>query len=167
MNKNQNNIKSGLNIPRDVLKESGMDRGNVNCISASGLVVLVPEKLNALETLRTAELLRTIGMDMLDAVEAHCAPCVNCAEKCPYSGEDLGRIRVPDDILEKAGIPKGAKLCAEVDKEDNSIRVMERDCGSDITDVPRPILELIRRDGTCLNLLDLLIQLGEVVYDGD
>lgn len=84
-------------------------------------------------------------------------------ELCQGLLDGSGDIRVPDYLLEEAGIPKGTKLEAFSDDE-GEIVVVAADVQQDITDVPPAIVAILAKSGVCLAELDELIMLEEIVY---
>ncbi|MCC7570912.1 hypothetical protein KO465_06240, partial [Candidatus Micrarchaeota archaeon] len=85
-------------------------------------------------------------------------------ELCQSLLDGSGDVRVPDYVLEEAGIPIDAKLEAYADKDRGEITVVEADIQEDITDVSPGIVAILASAGICLAKLDELIMLEEVVY---
>lgn len=87
----------------------------------------------------------------------------NCS-LCRDLLDESQNIRIPDYVLEEAGIPKGAKLEAYADEESGEITVTEAENQCGITDVPPGILAVLTQSGICLAELDELIMLEEIIY---
>lgn len=81
--------------------------------------------------------------------------------------DDGGRIRIPDYLLEEAGISKDAKLEAYADEDSGEITVSESENEYDISDVPPGLRAVLAMSGVCLMELDELIMLEETVYGDD
>lgn len=73
-------------------------------------------------------------------------------------------IRLPEYLLEEAGIPKGSKLEAYADKDSGKIAVAKAEDQYDIGDVPPELRAVLARSGVCLAELDDLISQEEIVY---
>lgn len=87
----------------------------------------------------------------------------NCS-LCRDLLDDSQDVRVPDYVLEEAGISKDAKLEAYADEGSGEITVTEAEDCWDITDVPPGLLMVLAQSGVCLAELDELIMLEETVY---
>lgn len=86
----------------------------------------------------------------------------NCS-LCRGLMDESQKIRLPDYVLEDAGIPKGAKLEAFADDE-GEIVVTEAEYQKDINDVSPGIISVLVASGICLAELDELIMDEEIVY---
>lgn len=87
----------------------------------------------------------------------HCALCQGLID-------GSGDIRVPEYILEEAGIPTDVKLEAYADEDSGVVTVVKADLQQNITDVPPAIVAILAKSGVCLAELDELIMLEEIVY---
>lgn len=87
----------------------------------------------------------------------------NCS-LCQDLLDDSQDVRIPDYVLEDAGIPKDAKLEAYADEDSGEITVTEAEDRWDITDVPPGLLMVLAQSGVCLAELDELIMLEETIY---
>lgn len=72
-------------------------------------------------------------------------------------------IKLPDYVLEDAGISTDAKLEAYAD-ENGVITVTESECQYGISDLPPLLLNILVQSGICLASLDELIVQEEIVY---
>jgi len=88
------------------------------------------------------------------------ADCSLCHELL----DDQQHIRIPDYLLEEAGIPMDAKLEAYTEEGSGEITVVEADIQNDITDVPPEIISMLAAAGVCLAHLDELVMDGGTVY---
>ena len=77
-----------------------------------------------------------------------------------------GPIDLPDYLREEAGIPKDAKLCADVDEEEKSVTIYAAGHQHDLSDVPESLRPLLESLGICLAQLEEALISGEVVCDG-
>lgn len=92
---------------------------------------------------------------------------VKDCELCRSLLETGGEIKLPDYLLEEAGISKDAKLTASADEESGEITVSESENEYDISDVPPGLRAVLAMSGVCLMELDELITLEETVYGDD
>lgn len=88
---------------------------------------------------------------------------LNC-ERCQSLLESGGEIRLPDYLLEEAGIDKDAKLTAYADEDSGEITVTESENEYDISDVPPGLRAVLAMSGICLMELEELIMLEETIY---
>jgi len=87
----------------------------------------------------------------------NCALCQDLLE----ASED---IRLPEHLLEEAGIPMNAKLRAHADENSGEITVIEAENEYDISDVPPGLRTVLAMSGICLAELHELIEQEEIVY---
>jgi bifunctional DNA-binding transcriptional regulator/antitoxin component of YhaV-PrlF toxin-antitoxin module len=73
-------------------------------------------------------------------------------------------IRIPDYLLEEAGIPKGTRLEGYTDEDSGEFTVVKADIQQDIRDVPACILSVLAQNGICLAALDELIMQESIIY---
>lgn len=92
---------------------------------------------------------------------------VKDCELCRSLLEAGGEIKLPDYLLEEAGISKDAKLTASADEESGEITVSESENEYDISDVPPGLRAVLAMSGVCLMELEELITLEETVYGDD
>ncbi len=97
------------------------------------------------------------------AVEGPAEWVKNCA-LCQDLLEASEDIRLPEHLLEEAGIPMNAKLKAHADEDSGAITVTEADDEYDINDVPLGIRTVLAQSGICLAQLHELIAMEEIVY---
>lgn len=161
--------------------------GDDGCVILSG-------KMTVLELAEVIDTLSTLASDLTVILSQACGFCDNCGEDyickdsknrkecasaectdtpekwvaqcelCQSLLDGSGDVRVPDYVLEEAGIPIDAKLEAYADKDRGEITVVEADIQEDITDVSPGIVAILASAGICLAKLDELIMLEEVVY---
>ena len=91
--------------------------------------------------------------DQPDMVQRALDLQVNCVIIC--QGE------VPQELLERAGIPKGSKL--DVFAENGRLTISVADA-PDLRDVPTEMLDLLRQSGVCLDTLEELMIEEAVIY---
>ena len=88
-----------------------------------------------------------------------------CCEDCDQDEtEDAVTIKLPEFILEEAGIPKNAKLCAFTTEASGEVTVMEADYKHDLTDVPEDMLRLLKDIGVCLSCLNECLMSERIIY---
>lgn len=166
----------------------------MDVITGDNVCVIVNGEMTVLELVKVIDTLSALATDLTVILAQACGFCDNCGddhncndsknrkvcaaadcqdiperwvaqcELCQSLLDGSGDIRVPDYILEEAGIPADAKLEAYADEDSGEITVVEADIQEDITDVPSGILAILASTGICLAKLDELIMLEEVVY---
>lgn len=173
-------------LPADACEMSGFtDKDTLELHAAKGALVFMKDKMTALEVAKTIQSLSTLASDLTVVLAKACGLCDNCGdelcEDCESSDggpaewvancslchdllDESQIIRIPDYLMEEAGIPAGAKLEACTDEDSGEITVAAADIQQDITDIPSGILEVLALSGICLAELDELIMLEEIVY---
>lgn len=166
----------------------------MDVITGDDVCVILNGKMTALELTKVIDTLSMLASDLTVILAQACGFCDNCGDdpickdsknrkECTAAGcQDIpekwvaqcelcqslldgsGDVRVPDYVLEEAGIPTDAKLEAYADEDSGEITVVEADIQEDITDVPPGIVAILASAGICLAKLDELIMLEEVVY---
>lgn len=154
---------AGLNIRREILDAAGLHGGTVLEVHTGEIaVVLLKEQMTAMEMIQAIQSLKNLTSDLLVHLAKACGPCKHCEEVCPCTRDD-SPIQLPDELLERAGIPKGAKL--DIFADDGEITIAAA-TGPDLRDVQPEMVELFRQTGICLDELDGLLLEGGVVYGG-
>ena len=96
-----------------------------------------------------------------------CGPCTDCGEDCP--GDDLDALEkeevgLSERLRKELGIPEGAKLCVEVDREAGALTVSASSHRYDLRDVPEDLLDVLIEAGACLGALEKHMILEDVIY---
>ena len=118
-----------------------------------------------MELIRAARRLHELSVELNVHLAKACGFCHDCANVCPF--EDMEEeIDLPSYLREKAGIDEGAKLCAYVNEEENTVTIAQADHKYDLRDVPPEVLDMFLDAGLCLGELDELLIKGEAVYEG-
>ena len=139
--------------------------GEVGKLEATAIqngLVLMKSQMTAMEVLKTLEGLE----DVMDALYFTLAKAAGvCGEQvCPSETEDAVSIKLPDFILEDAGIPKDAKLCAYTNEGSGEVTVMEAEYKHDLSDVPKDTLQILKAMGVCLSGLNECLMSEAVIY---
>lgn len=166
----------------------------MDIVTGENICVILDGKMTVLELTKVINTLSTLASDLTVILAQACGFCNNCGDSLPCKNSenknDCGAVschntpeswvaqcelcqslldgsedvRVPDYVLEEAGIPSDAKLEAYADEGSGGITVVEADIQEDITDVPPGIVAILASSGICLAKLDELIMLDEIVY---
>ena len=157
----------GAFIPRSALSLSGFIEDETAALhTLPGAVVLLKKRMTAMEMIRTVDSISQLAAELLTELAAVCGPCEECeSEGCPYEEVD-GPIDLPDYLRAEAGIPKDAKLCAEVNEGEKSVTIYATDHQHDLTDIPQGLMPLLGALGVCLGELEQKLITGEVVHNG-
>lgn len=155
-----------LTVPSSVLEETGIAAcGSAEARTFSHGVVLIKDKLTAMEMIESIDELRAVADGLVSKLLELCGPCHECGE-CPddgYDGEE-GSIRLPARLLEKAGIAPEAKLNAIADPATGFVVISKADFKNELSDVPIDLFDELVADSICLAALDKLLKKGGVVY---
>jgi len=155
--------KKGLSIRQEILDASGFGHDGALAVhSRENAIVVMKKEMTAMELVQAFQSLHDLTAELLIHLTKVCDPCEHCDGGCPCTKDGV-RVRLPDELLERIGIPKDAKL--DVIIEDNAMTIREAE-GFDLRDVPPEIQELFRQAGICLDSLEELLAKGDVVYAG-
>lgn len=156
----------GAFIPRASLVLSGFTENEEAKLHAlPGIAVLTRRKMTASELCQTIDSLAELSTELIICLAKACKGCDDCGEdpeKCPLKGDEY--IDVPPYLREEAGIPAGAKLCAEANAETGTITITKAEYGQDLRDISLGLLDLLKRNGICLSRLEKYLVSKEVIY---
>lgn len=125
-------------------------------------LVLMKSRMTAMDVLETLEGLE----DVIDALYFTLAKAAGvCGEQdCHSETEDAVGIKLPDFILEDAGISKDAKLCAYTNEGSGEVTVMEAEYKHDLSNVPKDTLHILKAMGVCLSGLNECLVSEAIIY---
>ena len=162
---NQSDPRRRIAVPPPARKLSGLDGESALEIHAlDGAIVITKARMTAMDMIKTIWSLSSLVTDMSARLGAACGDCTGCGF-CECIDPDNEAVRLPDYVLEEAGLPPGCKLTAAMD-EDGIITVFEADYDYDLTDVPPSLLEIFRGANVCLNELEERLMGDDIVYNG-
>lgn len=118
--------------------------------------------LHAMELIKVAEGLKNLSEELIVHLAGICGRCHDCSYCDRF--EEYDEIIVPDYLLEEAGIPKDAKLCACTEEDSGEIIVMQADYDYDIADVPKFVIDIFEMSGICIRELEERIMMEDIVY---
>lgn len=167
-----------LIISGDAVELSHIPSDSPVCVHiGENTLVVIPEKLTAIQAVNTITTLTDITSVLMDALKDACGSCADQmeAEGCPYedgSGSDkcpFETVRGPgvtltDDARKQMGIPLDAKLELFPDEGEGLVCAAEYE--HDITDVPEGIRTMLVLSGVCLGRLDEVIMGEKEVWHG-
>ena len=172
MNK-QNNII----IPADAVELSHIQPGaDIAIHIGENTLVVLPEKLTALQAANAIALLADVGSDLVAIVKDACGSCEDqmkqdgCPaggfddpDNCPLKGMSGPEVTLSDALRKEADIPRDAKLEFFVDE--GEVLVAAADYEHDITDVPPAAREVLALAGVCPGSLDQLIMSEAIIHE--
>lgn len=129
------------------------------------VIVVLKRRMTGMELIRAARQLHELSVELNVQLAKACGFCHDCAQVCPFEELDE-EICLPGYLREEAGIDEGAKLCAYVNEEENSVTIAQADHEYDLRDVPPEVLDMFLDTGLCLGELDELLIKGDIVYEG-
>lgn len=162
-NKQMNN--GALLIPCGVFKLSGFEDGEkVEIHALDSAVVVLKKQMTAMELIQAMDALHRLDTELTVHLARVCGVCDDCEDGCPFDDLEEGVLELPDYLREEAGIPAGAKLCAYVDDEENTVTIAEAGYDHDLRDVPPYLLEMLGEAGICLGVLEEHLMTEKILY---
>ena len=158
----------GLLLPVTAMRLAGFEAGGaVEYHALKDAVVVLKGRMTAPELLSVVHQLTSMSAQLLHHLSEVCGPCEDCdKDSCPYNDFEEEIVQVNEYLREAAGIPDGAKLCAEVDEEAHTITVLAAEHRYDLRDLPADLLETFMAVGTCLSRLEEHLIAEDTVYGG-
>ncbi len=154
-----------LAIPAAAIKLCGFEKGDKTDLHAlPGTAIVLKQKMTAMEVIQVMDALHQLTVDLSVHLARACGPCDGCEDGCPFDDLEEDSIGLPDYLREDAGIPAGAKLCAYVDEEENTVTIAEAGYDHDLRDVPPYLVEMLGTAGICLGELEERLIVGDTVY---
>ena len=163
MKKSEQKVKGFLCLP--ITESAERKIGDVGLLEATIIksgVVFTKSQMTAMDVLETIEGLEEILKELYNALVGATGIC--CEDCDQDETEDAVTIKLPEFILEDAGIPKDAKLCAFTTEASGEVTVMEADYKHDLTDVPEDMLRLLKDIGVCLSCLNECLMSERIIY---
>ena len=133
----------GLLLPVTAARLAGFNAGDkVEYHTLDGAMLVLKGRMSAPELLAVVQQLTSTSAQLLHYLSEVCGPCEDCdKDSCPYNDFEEEAVQVNEYLREAAGIPDGAKLCAEVDEEAHTITVLAAEHRYDLRDLPAALLE--------------------------
>ncbi|WP_333657198.1 hypothetical protein [Tissierella praeacuta] len=156
-------LDNNVSLPNEILNAAdltGCDEIEFNTLENA--VVAMKTTMNAMELIKVAEGLKNLSEELIVHLAGICGRCHDCSYCERF--EEYDEIIVPDYLLEEAGIPKDAKLCACTEEDSGEIIVMQADYDYDIADVPKFVVDIFEMSGICIRELEERIMMEDIVY---
>lgn len=156
-------LDNKVSLPDEILNAAdltGCDEIEFNTLENA--VVAMKTTMNAMELIKVAEGLKNLSEELIVHLAGICGRCHDCSYCDRF--EEFDEIIVPDYLLEEAGIPKDAKLCACTEEDSGEIIVMQADYDYDIADVPKFVIDIFEMSGICIRELEEKIMMEDIVY---
>ncbi|MHB8063112.1 MAG: hypothetical protein ACYDG2_10845 [Ruminiclostridium sp.] len=118
--------------------------------------------MTAMEVVETLEGLEKLSKEMYLTLADAAGVCEKSS--CRTETEDAVSIKLPEFILEDAGIPKDAKLCAYTNEGSGEVTVIEAEYKHDLSDVTKDILQILIEMGVCMAGLNNRLMSDEIIY---
>lgn len=159
----------GLLLPATAARLAGFGPGDkVEYHIQSGAMVVLKGCMTAMELLTAARTLQNLSVELNSHLAKVCGQCDGCGESggegCPLLVCQDAGVTLPDYLRQEAGIPKGARLCAEVDEEKHSVEIFAAGYEHDLRDIPPETLEMFIAANICLGELEERLIVGDTVY---
>lgn len=163
MEKTKQKVKGFLCLPITELAEKKIgDVGKLEAITIKNGLVLLKSEMTAIEVAETLEGLEQVSKELYQTLAEAAGVCEKCS--CRTETEDAVSIKLPEFILEDAGIPKDAKLCAYTSENSGEVTVVEAEYKHDLSDVPKDILQVLKALGVCMAGLNKRLMSEEIIY---
>lgn len=157
------NSNSNIIIPIEVLKASNLlNSKDIELKTLENAFVVMKGTMNAMELIKLAEGLKNLSEELIVHLASVCGRCLDCSYCAGF--EEYDEIIVPDYLLEEAGIPIDAKLCAYTEEDSGEVIVMQADYDYDIADVPQFVINIFEISGICLRELEERLMMDDIVY---
>ncbi|KTE90779.1 hypothetical protein AT727_23595 [Desulfitobacterium hafniense] len=156
-------LDNNISLPNEILNAAdltGCEEIEFNTLENA--IVAMKTTMNAMELIKVAEGLKNLSEELIVHLAGICGRCHDCSYCERF--EEFDEIIVPDYLLEEAGIPKDAKLCACTEEDSGEIIVMQADYDYDIADVPKFVIDIFEMSGICIRELEERIMMEDVVY---
>ncbi len=156
-------LDNNISLPNEILNAAdltGCEEIEFNTLENA--IVAMKTTMNAMELIKVAEGLKNLSEELIVHLAGICGRCHDCSYCERF--EEFDEIIVPDYLLEEAGIPKDAKLCACTEEDSGEIIVMKADYDYDIADVPKFVIDIFEMSGICIRELEERIMMEDVVY---
>ena len=156
-------LDNNISLPNEILNAAdltGCEEIEFNTLENA--VVAMKTTMNAMELIKVAEGLKNLSEELIVHLAGICGRCHDCSYCERF--EKFDEIIVPDYLLEEAGIPKDAKLCACTEEDSGEIIVMQADYDYDIADVPKFVIDIFEMSGICIRELEEKIMMEDIVY---
>ncbi len=128
-----------------------------------GGIVVTKAEMSAMDMVNLIAAMSNLVTDLGAQLGAVCGQCDECGYCDCFCGDEP--VRLPEYVMEAAGLPPGCKLEAFVD-DDGNITVEEADYAYDLSDVPPDLLEVFRKSGVCVHELEERLMADDIIYTG-
>lgn len=156
-------FNNNVSLPIEILNAADLTGGEeIEFNTLENAVVAMKTTMKAMELIKVAEGLKNLSEELIVHLAGICGRCHDCSYCERF--EEFDEIIVPDYLLEEAGIPKDAKLCACTEEDSGEIIVMQADYDYDIADVPKFVIDIFEMSGICIRELEEKIMMEDIVY---
>lgn len=163
MKKIKERLDKNINLPVEEMEDlETMDCEEIEITALEGVVVAMKASMNVMELIKVAEGLKNLSEELIVHLAEVCGRCDDCSYCERY--EEYDEIIVPDYLLEEAGIPRDAKLCACTEEDSGEIIVMQADYDYDISDIPQFVIDIFEKSGICIRELEERLMMEDIVY---
>jgi bifunctional DNA-binding transcriptional regulator/antitoxin component of YhaV-PrlF toxin-antitoxin module len=161
---NRSNPRQKITIPKSAQALSGIRiASKLELHILDGGVAVTKAEMSAMDMVNLIAALSNLVMDLGAQLALTCGQCDECGYCEAFCGDEP--VRLPDYVLDEAGLPHGCKLEAYVD-DDGNITVNEADYAYDLSDVPPDLLEVFRKSGVCVHELEERLMEDDIIYTG-
>ena len=163
MKMKREDINKDINLP--VKEVEALETSDIEGIEIAGLegaILAMKSNMTVMELIKVAQGLKNLSKELILHLAETCGRCEDCSYCERY--EDYDEIIVPDYLLEEAGIPTDAKLCACTEEDSGEIIIIQADYDYDISDIPQFVIDIFEESGLCIRELEERLLMGDIVY---
>lgn len=165
MNFVKENHSKGVIIPHATLVLGNLgDAKKLRLLVTNGAVVVLKNAMTAMDIIHAIDNLNEISSELLEALVDACGTCEDCGGCDGLAPDSFEGIDLPAGLLDAAGIPRNAKLCADADHETGTISIMQSDAKNDLSDLSPGMVGLLASCGICFDELVERLAEGDVIY---
>ncbi len=156
-------INKDIKLPVKEMQGIGTtDIQEIEITNLDGAILAMKANMTVMELIKLAEGLKNLSKELILHLAETCGRCDDCSYCERY--EDYDEIIVPDYLLEEAGIPINAKLCACTEEDSGEITIIQADYDYDISDIPQFVIDIFEESGLCIRELEERLIMEDIVY---
>lgn len=156
-------LDNNLTLSTNVIDDCELtDCDEIEVKTLENAIVAMKTTMTAIEIIKVAKGLRELSEELILHLAEVCGRCNDCSYCERF--EEYDEIILPEYLLEEAGIPIDAKLCACTEEDSGEITVMQADYDYDISDVPQFVIDIFEMSDICIRELEEKIMMEDIVY---
>ena len=159
--------KKNTVLPAELFETADIYGQTCNVSVGEGSIIILNQKMTALETIKAIEHLSNVTISMLISIRKACYQCNNCEEWCSLRDEHNEYLNLPKRIRKQLEIPDDVKIDPWRNEWGDLILSTYRDSSPSLRDVPDDLFELLKQTGICFSDLEDVLRGERIIYDGE